>query len=71
MISTELSKLSTEQKLQMMESLWESLCDRPSASILSPDWHGNVLAEREQALQNHTDEFEDWETAKAALRNLS
>lgn len=71
MISAELSKLSTAQKLQMMESLWESLCDGPSTSILSPDWHGNVLAEREQALQNHTDEFEDWETAKAALRNLS
>jgi hypothetical protein len=68
MTVVELQNLSTEEKLQMMESLWDSLCAK-APSVDSPEWHGDLLAEREQAVRNGSDSFEDWEVAKAALRN--
>jgi putative addiction module component len=68
MVSIALDQLSTEEKLAMMESLWDSLCAK-TGSIASPSWHGDILAEREEAIRNGNDDFEDWETAKAALRN--
>ena len=68
MVSIALDQLSTEEKLAMMESLWDSLCAKTD-SIVSPSWHGDILAEREEAIRNGSDGFEDWETAKAALRN--
>ena len=67
MMTAAIKNLSVEEKLQMMESLWDSLCASPSLD--SPQWHGDILAKREQAIVNGSDEFEDWETAKAALRN--
>jgi len=70
MIETTIETLSVEEKLRMMESLWDSLCTK-SGSIDSPNWHGNILAEREEAIRNGSDTFEDWEMAKAALRNLT
>lgn len=41
-----LEEMSVEEKLQAMESLWDDLCGRAGV-ISSPDWHEDVLAERE------------------------
>jgi hypothetical protein len=49
------------------ESLWEDLCSR-AGSIISPSWHGDVLAEREAAVKNGEDHFEDWGTAKRNIK---
>jgi len=58
-----LEKMSVEEKIQAMESIWDDLCDRAD-SLASPAWHGEVLADRESALQGGDDEVIDWETAK-------
>ncbi|MCK9606992.1 MAG: addiction module protein [Methylomonas sp.] len=68
MINVALESLSVEEKLQMMESLWDSLLNLTSA-IDSLNWHGEVLAEREQGVSNGTDHFESWIIAKETLRN--
>ncbi len=63
MIQLPLGKMSVEEKIQAMESIWDDLCARAD-SMTSPPWHADVLAEREAAIERGEDDFEDWETAK-------
>ena len=62
-----LEKMSVEEKLQAMESLWEDLCGNAGA-ISSPAWHEDVLAERDAMQKRGDDQFEDWEAAKRNIR---
>jgi len=61
-----LSEMSIEEKLQMMEALWDDL-SRNAPSLASPQWHGQVLAEREAALERGEDSFEDWQQARERI----
>ena len=63
-----LDKMSVEEKIQAMESLWEDLCSR-AGGVASPDWHKDVLAERDAANKLGEDKFEDWNEAKRNIRN--
>jgi Putative addiction module component len=63
-----LGKMTVEEKLQAMESLWDDLCKRAGV-ITSPAWHGDVLAEREAMHERGEDPFEDWEEAKRSINN--
>ena len=62
-----LDNMSVEDKIQTMESLWDSLLHE-NMEMASPNWHGNVLAEREAAIERGEIQFEDWETAKEKIR---
>ena len=42
-------ELTTAEKISAMEYLWDDLC-RHASKALSPAWHGDVLAEREEAV---------------------
>jgi hypothetical protein len=69
-ITLPLKKMSAEEKIQVMESIWVDLCDT-AGSTLSPDWHGKVLADRKAAALAGEEEIIDWETAKQKiLENL-
>ncbi|MBI4621277.1 MAG: addiction module protein [Desulfobacterales bacterium] len=63
-----LEKMSTEEKIQTMETLWEDLCKKAD-SLSSPLWHKDILQEREEMIKNGDDEFVDWENAKNHIRN--
>ena len=63
-----LEKMSVEEKLQAMESLWDDLCSK-AAGVSSPAWHEDVLAERDAMQKRGADEFEDWDAAKRSIRN--
>ena len=63
-----LDKMSVEEKIQAMESLWEDLCSR-AGGVASPDWHGGLLAERDAANKRGEDKFEDWDEAKRIIKN--
>ena len=65
-----LENLSLAEKLLLMERLWGELSRRPS-DIPSPDWHGDILAERAKAVQEGRSAFHDWEAAKQRLRDRS
>ena len=65
-ITLPLKKMSAEEKIQVMESIWDDLCGT-AGSLLSPGWHGNVLADRKAAIVAGEDEFIDWETAKQKI----
>ncbi|MCC5849701.1 MAG: addiction module protein [Verrucomicrobia bacterium] len=55
------------EKLRAMEELWEDL-SRFDEEYPSPEWHGEVLQKRQDAVREGTDEFIPWEEAKRILR---
>lgn len=63
-----LEKMSVEEKLLAMESLWDDLCGR-AGEMSSPVWHEGVLADRQAAQGRGDDQFEDWDAAKRNIRN--
>ena len=63
-----LDKMSTEEKLQAMESIWEDLC-KSADGVSSPLWHKKVIEDREEAIKEGEDSFVDWEKAKVNIRN--
>lgn len=59
--------LSVTQKLSLMERIWVDLEKRPS-EIPAPDWHGDILGQRIQAVANGETDFVDWPVAKRRLQ---
>ena len=62
-----LQEMTTEEKLQAMEMLWDDLC-RNIPESLSPQWHAEVLREREERINEGKEGFRDWDEAKARIR---
>lgn len=50
-----------------MEELWKVMRRTPE-EIEQPDWHRQVLEERERALASGEIEYMDWEEAKVYIR---
>lgn len=65
-----LEKMTTEEKLQVMEAIWADLSRNPDG-VPSPGWHGDVLRDREQRVKECAEHFVDWGTAKKELRDRS
>lgn len=63
-----LSKMSTKEKIQVMEAIWDDLC-KDEDSYASPSWHENILQEREENIKRGDDKFVDWEQAKKDIRD--
>ncbi|MDO9271228.1 MAG: addiction module protein [Methylobacter sp.] len=68
MTAIQIEKLSVTEKIQVMESLWDSLCT-DADNINSPAWHSDVLQQREEMLNDGTDTFIDWNDAKKDIRS--
>jgi len=68
-MSTEISldKLTVAEKLALMERLWDDLSRHPE-DVPSPQWHGDVLAERMAAVRDGRTDFVNWDDAKRRLR---
>ncbi len=56
MIHTEIKKMSTIERLQTMEELWNSLCQEES-DIESPNWHKDILEERRKKIDKGEAKF--------------
>ena len=67
-VSLPLSEMTLEEKLQIMEALWDDLSRDPDA-LESPAWHEDILRARQERLASGEAEFVDWEQAKADIRN--
>ncbi len=63
----DLQEMTTPDKLRLMEELWQNLSINAS-EVASPEWHGEVLAERDRLIDSGEETFIDWETAKKRLR---
>ena len=62
-LTVPLDEMTVEDKIRTMEIIWNDLC-KNVADISSPDWHKDILDNRETNLNNGTDKFIDWETSK-------
>lgn len=63
----DLQEMTTPDKLRLMEALWQSLSTTAS-EVTSPEWHGEILAERDRLTASGDEVFIDWEIAKRQLR---
>jgi hypothetical protein len=63
----DLQEMTMPDKLRLMEALWQNLSDNAD-ELASPDWHGQVLAERDRMTDCGEETFIDWQTAKKQLR---
>ncbi len=64
---TEIRQLPLNEKLQIMEALREEL-SRNADDMDSPEWHREILRERQQQIDSGQAKFIDWEQAKADIR---
>jgi hypothetical protein len=65
-ITLPLKDMTIEEKLQVMETLWDDLSQNAD-QLTPPGWHQATLAEREAAIISGEEAFEDWETAKRKI----
>jgi hypothetical protein len=63
----EIQHLSREEKLRVMEAIWEDL-SKEGQEIESPAWHQEALQETEQRLDSGEEKTVDWHAAKKELR---
>ncbi|SPE51045.1 conserved hypothetical protein [Verrucomicrobia bacterium] len=62
----EIERMTLEEKLRTMEALWDNLCRREE-DVPVPQWHKDVLDERQRAIAQGKTKFVDWETAKKQI----
>ena len=63
----QIAKLPLREKLLVMEALWDNI-SRAEAALEVPQWHKDILDEREQLIAEGKTRFMDWESAKEQIR---
>ena len=66
MTDLSIKNMTTAEKLSVMEALWNDLCEHDQ--VESPEWHGEVLAHRDQRRQSGEQQPMDWNEAKESIR---
>ena len=70
-IDIPIAQLSFTQKLDLMEMLWADMAGNEK-KLESPAWHGEILNEREAALNTGKETVSSWEAAKERIKkNIS
>lgn len=67
-VTLPLKDMSVSEKLQLMEALWEDLT-RNADTLESPEWHRDLLEDRERRIASGDAQFTEWERAKSDIRN--
>jgi tetrahydromethanopterin S-methyltransferase subunit B len=67
-VTLSVEKMSIEEKIQTMETIWDDLCNKAD-SISSPPWHAKVLNDRENGISHREDVFIDWNSAKKNIED--
>lgn len=62
-----LDKMTTNEKLQAMESLWQDL-SKNIENLPVPAWHRDVLLAREMKIREGKATYMDWSQAKDFIR---
>jgi len=63
----EISHLSREEKLRVMQDIWEDL-SKNELELESPSWHQDALQETKLRVDAGQVKILDWESAKKELR---
>jgi putative addiction module component (TIGR02574 family) len=68
MNTLEIEKMSTIDRLQAMEALWDSFMAEKS-EIDSPEWHRDIIEERKRKIENGKAEFISLEELRASRKS--
>ncbi len=66
MTTADIQKLSKEEKLELMEVIWEDLS---KTEVVAPAWHEPALKETEKRISEGVEQPVDWKEAKSQLRS--
>jgi len=58
--------MTIAEKLRIMEELWDDLRTR-AEDVPVPQWHRDLLDEREGLIETGEAQFDDWEAAKRRI----
>jgi putative addiction module component (TIGR02574 family) len=64
----DINDMPVADRLRLMESLWDSLCDPKNANDALPAWHAEVLAGRMMHLDSGKESTRPWADAKEDIR---
>jgi putative addiction module component (TIGR02574 family) len=67
-ISLPLDKMTSLDKIAVIEKLWDDLCRDPE-TIPSPTWHKDVLEAREKEINQGRAKFTSFDRAKEKIRD--
>jgi hypothetical protein len=62
----QITQMSLAEKLSLMEQLWEDLRTR-AEGVPMPQWHKDLLDERERLVQNGEAHFSEWQDARKRI----
>lgn len=63
----QIQQMSFHEKLAVMEAIWDDI-SREEISLEVPQWHKDVLDERERLIAEGKAKFIDWEDAKEQIK---
>lgn len=63
---TEIRGLPLNEKLQLMEALWEDLCSH-AEEVVVPEWHKELLNARRKAVEAGREHILEWDEVKDSL----
>jgi hypothetical protein len=66
-ITLPIKRMSREDKLRAMETLWADLT-KDESEMDSPSWHATALEETERRVRAGKAKFSDWHVAKSRIR---
>jgi len=62
----EIHQLPLNDKLQIMEAIWDDLRSNAEA-VLVPDWHKKLLDERRNVVEQGKEQVLEWDEVKDSL----
>jgi hypothetical protein len=71
MVALKYDEISMQEKFIMMEELWEDMTNKAKENGFTPQWHIDVLANREKNIQNSESSFSDLDSAIERLQKLA
>lgn len=66
----DLGKMDTAQKFIVLEELWEDLSQNLEDERFTPDWHLDILKEREQKMQSTEAKFYSMQELKQQFKSF-
>ena len=66
----QIDQMTISEKLRFMEELWDDLRTR-AENVPVPQWHKDLLDERERLIETGEAKFSDWETARERITKLT
>jgi hypothetical protein len=69
-LSLDYDQMAISEKFILLEELWQSMCFDANQKGFTPEWHLEVLNQREDSIQKAKSTFSDLDDAKSRLQKL-